>query len=160
MVSGRIALHRRQRACHVARRRRRHQPRIAGCRRDREFTSGKVKDRTRIGGRLGAGAEASRMADARDPSDAGLYSSQRRDWARVQGWRFASNFAQTLSMVSGVAFASRALHRHRAATRTHSFASGRMTRQLAKREAGLSIRKVLFDAIASQTLASLDFHYP
>src|SRR5207248_2124076 len=30
-------------------------------------------------------------------------------------------------MVSGVAFASCALHRHRAATRTHSFASGRIT---------------------------------
>ena len=61
-----LTLYRRQRARHVARGRRRHQPRIAGRGRDREFTSGKIKSRTGIGGRLGAGAEASRMADTLD----------------------------------------------------------------------------------------------
>src|SRR5678815_5521467 len=132
MVSERIALYRRQRARYVARRRCRHQPRIAGRGRDCEFTSGKIKSRTGIGGRLGAGAEASRMADTLDSGDADVHSSPGRNRTRVQEWRFTSNFTEALSMVSGVAFASCALYRHRAATRTHSFACSRMTRPSCK----------------------------
>src|SRR5437764_11415637 len=120
MVSGRIALYRRQRARYVARRRRRHQPRIAGRSRDREFTSGKIKSRTGIGGRLGAGAEAPRMADTLDSGDADPHSSPGGNRTRVQEWRFTSNFTEALSVVSGVAFAPCVLHRLLRATRTHS----------------------------------------
>src|SRR5207248_11005743 len=97
-----------------------------GC--DREFVSGKIIERTGIGGRPGIGAKPSRMASARHSGDADVYSSQRRDWTRIRERRFTTGFAEALSMVSGIALASRALHRHRPATRTYSLA-GRRLRQ-------------------------------
>ena len=155
MVSERIALYRRQRARYVARRRRRHQPRIAGRGRDREFTSGKIKSRTGIGGRLGAGAKAPRMAGKLDSGDADIRSSEGGNGTRVRKRRFTANFTQTVSMVSRLAFASSTVHRHRAATRTHSFAGSRITPPPGKARRWLEDPKIFFDALAFQKVAVL-----
>src|SRR5690348_15338841 len=155
MVSGRIALHRRQCARHVASRRRRHQSRLAGRSRDREFIGGKVESGTGIGGRLGAGAKAPRMAGKLDSGDADIRSSEGGNGTRVRKRRFTANFTQTVSMVSRLAFASCTLHRHRAATRTHSFASSRITPPPGKARHWLEDPKIFFDALAFQKVAVL-----
>src|SRR5437764_5657892 len=62
------------------------------------------------------------MAHPRDPDNAGFHSSPSSDRTRIQKWKFAPAFAQALSMVSAIAFASRALYRPRPEAGAHSFA--------------------------------------
>jgi hypothetical protein len=64
------------------------------------------------------------MAYPCNPDNAGFHSPPSSDRTRIQKRRFASNFAQTLSMVSGFAFASSALYRPRPAAGAHSLACG------------------------------------
>src|SRR6266481_8377243 len=61
------------------------------------------------------------MANPCDPDNAGFHSSPSSDRTRIQKWRFASAFAQALSMVSAITFASRAPHRPWPETGAHSF---------------------------------------
>src|SRR5437899_11413772 len=66
------------------------------------------------------------MAHPRDPDNAGFHSSPSSDRTRIQKWRFAPAFAQALSMVSAIAFASRALYRPRPEAGAHSFAESEL----------------------------------
>ena len=66
------------------------------------------------------------MANPCDPDNAGFHSSPGSDRTRIQKWRFASASAQALSMVSAIAFASRALYRPRPEAGAHSFAESEL----------------------------------
>jgi hypothetical protein len=67
------------------------------------------------------------MAYPRNPGDAGVHSPPSSDRTRVKKWRFASNSAQALSMVSGIAFASSALYRPWPEAGAHSFTDDKLT---------------------------------
>src|SRR5216110_3934569 len=66
------------------------------------------------------------MANPCDPDNAGFHSSPGSDRARIQKWRSASASDQALPMVSGIAFASRALYRPRPEAGAHSFAESEL----------------------------------
>src|SRR5205814_494773 len=61
-----------------------------------------------------------------NPGDAGVHSPPSSDRTRVKKRRFPSDFAQALSMVSGIAFASSALYRPRPEAGAHSFVDGKL----------------------------------
>ena len=85
----RAALHRRCRACDVAGRRRRRQPRGAGCGRDREPAGGEAGERLPVRGRTGRRATTPRISGADDAADAGGGAEQHHQRGAEAGRRAA-----------------------------------------------------------------------